>query len=53
LFTEVQKMWNMKCKIVPLTTGVLTTINDKFGGYTMKAFHRFTKNVELCVKNNK
>ena len=46
LCKEVQRMWKMKCMIIPVTIGatVIVTkgLKDKFGSGTRKTIDRFT-----------
>ena len=46
LCIEIQRMWNLKCTIVPViigATGIVTrSLGGKFGSCTMKTFYRFT-----------
>ena len=46
LCIEIQRMWNLKCRIIPVitgTTGMVTrSLRKKFGSCTRKTFDRFT-----------
>ena len=46
LCIEIQRMWNLKCTIVPVITGATWNSNEKlkekFGNYTRKSLDRFT-----------
>ena len=45
LCIEIQRMWNLKCTIVPViigATGIVTRREEKFGNYIRKTFDRFT-----------
>ena len=46
LCIEIQRMWNLKCTIVPVITGATgiatRSLKKKFGNYTRKTFDRFT-----------
>jgi len=45
LCIETQRMWNLKCTIVPViigATGIVTRSLKKFGKYTRKTLDRFT-----------
>jgi hypothetical protein len=54
LCVEIQWMWNLKCKIVPVViwaTGKVTKgLRKKFGSHTRKTFNRFT-NKDSCTGN--
>jgi len=43
---EVQRMWNLKCTIIPVIIGATGIVNEKlkekFGSCTRKIFDRFT-----------
>jgi hypothetical protein len=42
---EIQRMWNLKCTIIPViigATGIVTKNEEKFGKYSRKTFDRFT-----------
>jgi len=42
---EIQQMWNLKCKIIPVITGatvIVTRFKEKFRNHTRKSFHRVT-----------
>ena len=45
LCIEIQRMWNLKCTIIPViigATGIVTrSLRKKFGGCTRKTFDRF------------
>jgi hypothetical protein len=44
LSTEIQRMWNMKCFVMPViigATGIVTKGLQKFGNNNRKAFNRF------------
>ena len=45
LCIEIQRMWNLKCTIIPITigaTGIVTrSLRKKFGSCTRKTFDRF------------
>jgi hypothetical protein len=54
LSIEIQRMWNMKCFVIPIiigVTGIVTKgLKKKSGNNTRKAFNRFsTKN--SCTRN--
>ena len=46
LCIEIQRMWNLKCAIIPViigATGIVTrSLKEKFGSCTRKTFNRFT-----------
>jgi hypothetical protein len=46
LCMEIQRMWNLKCTIIPVITGatgiVTRSLRKKFGNCTRKIFDRFT-----------
>ena len=47
LFIEIQRMWNLKCTIIPVTigaTGIRSNekLKEKFGSCARKIFDRFT-----------
>ena len=46
LCIEIQRMWNLKCTIIPVivgATGIVTrSLRKKFGRGTRKTFDRFT-----------
>jgi hypothetical protein len=46
LCTEIQRMWNLKCTIIPIVigaTGIVTrSLKEKFGSCTRKTLDRFT-----------
>jgi hypothetical protein len=45
LCIEIQRMWNLKCTIIPVITGATGTVTrslKKFGSCTRKTFDRFT-----------
>jgi len=46
LCIEIQRMWNLKCTVVPViigATGIVTrSLREKFGSCTGKTFDRFT-----------
>jgi len=46
LCIEIQRMWNLKCTIIPViigATGIVTrSLKEKFGSGTRKTFDRFT-----------
>jgi hypothetical protein len=46
LCTEIQRMWNLKCTIIPVIIGatgiVIEKLKEKFGSGTRKTFDRFT-----------
>ena len=46
LCIEIQRMWNLKCTIIPViigATGIVTgSLRKKFGSCTRKTFDRFT-----------
>ena len=39
---RVQRMWNLKCMIVPVIIGALRKLKEKFGICTRKTFDRLT-----------
>jgi hypothetical protein len=44
LCIEIQRMWNLKCTIIPITIGATGNekLKEKFGSCTRKSFDRFT-----------
>jgi len=46
LCIEIQRMWNLKCTIIPVIIGatgiVVRSLRKKFGSGTRKTFDRFT-----------
>jgi len=46
LCKEKQRMWNLKCEIIPVITGATGTVTkglkEEFGIHTRKKFNRFT-----------
>jgi hypothetical protein len=46
LCTEIQRMWNLKCTIIPViigATGIVTrSLRKKFGSCTRKTLNRFS-----------
>jgi hypothetical protein len=52
LSTESQRMWNMKCLVIPVIIGATGIVTRGLKKYTRKAFNRFsTKN--SCTRNIK
>jgi hypothetical protein len=51
---EIQRMWNLKCSIVPVIIGataiVTRSLRKTFGRYTRKTFDRFTTK-DSCACN--
>jgi hypothetical protein len=51
LCIEIQRIWNMKCMIIPLITGdtgiVKKRFKGKFGSHTRKTFNRFTSKTTM------
>jgi hypothetical protein len=51
---EIQRMWNLKCTIIPVitaATGIVTkSLRKKSGSYTRKTFNRFTT-ADSCTWN--
>jgi len=46
LCMEIQRLWNMKCMIIPVINGTTARVNkafkEKFGSHTTKTFSRCT-----------
>jgi uncharacterized protein YpmB len=45
IIISIQRMWNLKCMIIPVITGATGKITKglkKFGNHTKKTFSRFT-----------
>jgi hypothetical protein len=40
LCIEIQRMWNLKCMIIPVITGATGKLRKKFGSCTRKTFDR-------------
>jgi hypothetical protein len=54
LCTEIQRMWNLKCTIIPIVIGATGIINEKlkekFRSCTRKTLNRFTTK-DSCTWN--
>jgi hypothetical protein len=46
----IQRMWNLKCTIIPVITGATGIVKEKFGSCTRKTFNRFTTK-DSCTWN--
>jgi hypothetical protein len=47
----MQRMWNMKCFVIPIIIGATGIVNrglKKSGNDTRKAFNRFSTKKQLC-----
>ena len=42
LCIEIQRMWNLKCMIIPVIIGATGIVTRKFGNRIRKTFDRFT-----------